>query len=403
MAESVNLTDAKILGLKPPAQGRVEISDAKVPGLRLRVSASGVMTFIVRKRTGGTVRNLTIGRYGPRLSLATARKRARDILNDIDAGKAVAPVRRGAMTIASLWPEYRAVKADKRSIGEIERIFTRYIIPQIGDRLADAVTRGDVTRFIDSIEAPVMARAVHAQLSSFYTWALPRLDDLPANPCTGAGRPAKPKARDRVLTDAELVALWHEAERQPSPWGPAIKLLILTGQRRSEVFEAERAEFDLGAALWTIPAERAKNGVTHLVPLSRPAVGLLRGIGAGEGTGLLFPAHGSPDNPPSGISKAQRRIEAAVAEALGRDVPHWTLHDIRRTVATGLQGLGIRFEVTEAIHNHISGSKGGIAGVYQRHDWAKEKRAALDRWAAHILRLASGKQAGKVVPIRGAG
>lgn len=400
MAEAVNLTDAKIAGLKAPASGQAEISDAKVPGLRVRIGASGAKSFVVRKRVGGKIKVITLGRYGPRFGLAEARKAARSTLSDLEAGKDVAPVKRGALTIRKLWPEYLATKAAHRSHGEIKRIGEKYILPELGDRMADAVSRGDVTRFIDAIAAPVMARAVHAQLSAFYTWALPRLDNLPANPCQGAGRPAKPKARDRVLTDDELAALWRATDDEPAPFGPAVKLLVLTGQRRSEVFEAQRAEFDLSAKLWTIPAERAKNGVTHLVPLSDAAVAVIEALSEDEYSPWLFPAEGNPENPASGISKAVNRLRASVDKAIDGDVASWSLHDIRRTVATGLQRLGIRLEVVEAILNHVAGSRAGIVGIYQRYSYDSEKRAALDAWAAEVDRIVSGaKPAGNVIAI----
>jgi integrase len=233
-----------------------------------------------------------------------------------------------------------------------------------------------------------MARLVHAQLSAFYSWAMPRLDKLASNPCRDAGRPPKPKARDRVLTENEMAALWRVVDAQAEPWRSAVKLLILTGQRKSEVFEARRAEFDLKAGLWTIPAERAKNGAAHIVPLSEAARNVLDAIEEVAGSRLLFPADGNPENPASGISKAVERIRAGVRAELGEDTAGWSLHDIRRTVATGLQRLGIRFEVTEAVLNHVSGSKGGVAGVYQRYGWSNEKKAALDAWALEVERLA---------------
>ena len=401
MREAVNLTDAKIAGLKAPASGQTEISDAKVPGLRVRIGASGAKSFIVRKRVGGKIKVITLGRYGPRFGLADARKAARATLSDIEAGKDVAPVKRGALTVRKLWPEYLATKAAHRSHREIKRIGEKHILPELGDRMADAVTRGDVTRFIDGIAAPVMARAVHAQLSAFYSWALPRLDNLAGNPCQGAGRPAKPKARDRVLSDAELAALWRVVDAEPFPWREALQLLILTGQRRSEVFEARRAEFDLNAKTWTIPPERAKNGVAHIVPLSKPVVELVKAISPTDGSPWLFPAAGNPDNPASGISRAVNRIRKALDEKIEGEVAPWSLHDIRRTVATGMQRLGIRFEVTEAVLNHVSGAKGGVAGVYQRHDWATEKRAALDAWAAEVDRIVRGAKADNVVKLHG--
>ena len=389
------LTDAKIAGLKASQSGQVEISDAKVPGLRIRVGKSGIKTFILRKRVGGRLRNIAVGRYGPRLSLADARRKARSLLSDIEAGKDPSVSNRkrtgeGAqLTLRALWPEYRLAKASLRSVQEIERIFEKYILPEFGDRLADVVTRGEVTRFIDGIAegAPVMARSVHAQLGAFYSWAMPRLDRLPANPCRDAGRPPKPKSHDRVLSEKELGALWIAAEKEGKPWEHAIKLLILTGQRRSEVFEAERAEFDSAAALWTIPRHRAKNDIEHMVPLSGSALEVLASISANSTEMKLFPADRNSANAASGISKVVERLRKIVLQNVEGEVANWTLHDIRRTVATGMQRLGIRLEVTEAVLNHISGSRGGIAGVYQRHDFLSEKRDALEQWAAEVARI----------------
>jgi len=396
----INFTDAKISGLKRPLKGQTEFSDAKVPGLRVRIGASGKPSFIVRKRIGGKIKVITLGTYSSRFGLADARKKARSVLSDLEAGKPVLAVTKRAQTISNLWPEYIATKATHRSAHEITRIFERYILPALGDRMADTVTRGDVTRFIDSIAAPVMARAVFAQLSAFYGWALPRLDALPANPCIGAGRPAKPKARDRVLNDNEIAALWRAADMESPPWQQAVKLLLLTGQRRSEVFEAEWSEFDLKEAVWTIPAERAKNNAAHIVPLSNEALAIIESIPKVDGSKFVFPAADNPANPCSGISKVVERLRKAIAKDLDRDVETWSLHDLRRTVATGLQRLGIRFEVTEAVLNHVSGSKAGVAGVYQRHDWKEEKRMALDAWGSELVGKVMGKKAINVVTLR---
>lgn len=403
MADAVTLTDAKLAGLKAPERGQVEILDKTVPGLRVRIGKSGKPSFIVRKRVGGKIKVVTLGRYGPRFGLADARKAARTALSDLDAGKDVAPVKRGALTVKRLWAEYVLTKSALRSHHEIIRTGEKHILPELGDRMADAVTRGEVTRFIDGIKAPVMARLVHAQLSAFYSWALPRLDKLESNPCRDAGRPAKPKARDRVLSDIEIAVLWKVVDQQAEPWRSAVQLIMLTGQRKSEVFEARRDEFDLQVGVWTIPADRSKNGAAHIVPLSAPAQAILEDIPEVDGSKLLFPAAGNPENPASGIGKAVERIRAGLKAELGDDVPQWSLHDLRRTVATGLQRLGIRFEVTEAVLNHVSGSKGGVAGVYQRHNWADEKRTALDAWAAELQRILQGAKPDNVVPIKGAG
>ena len=390
------LTDAKLKALKAPVSGQAEYSDPEVPGLRVRIGTTGTKTFILRKRVAGKIRNISLGRYGPRFGLADAHKKARAILSDLEVGNApnVASKRSSrAETVGGLMPAYLASKAALRSLVNVQRIVNRYILPALGDRLADAVTRADITALIDDIGAtkPEMARAVHAQLSAFFTWAMPRLEHMAANPCQGAGRPPKAKARDRVLTDAELIGLWHVADEEPMPWGPALKILILTGARRSEVFDADRSEFNFNTAEWIIPPQRSKNGQAHIVPLSDAAVALVKAVPQIEASAKLFPASGNLENGPSGYSRAQLRFRASLDKRLERDGgEHWTMHDIRRTVATGLQRLGVRFEVTEAVLNHVSGAKGGIAGVYQRHDWKAEKRIALGAWAHHVAELIAG-------------
>ncbi len=284
-AGSGALTDAKILALKPPVTGQAEYADSVVPGLRLRVGVSGTKTFMLRKRVAGKSRNITLGRYSERMTLSDARKKARLILSDVemkaDPVKALPKPRRRVVaghTVRALWPDYKKSKSHLRKVAEIERVFERHILPEFGDRAADAITRSEITRFIDDIaqRTPVMARNVLSYFSAFYTWALPRLDRLPGNPCRDAGRPPKPKPRERVLSDKEIGALWHVLEAEGPPFGPAIRLLLLTGQRRNEVFEAERSEFDLEGKLWTIPGERAKNGSAHLVPLAPPVAAIVK-------------------------------------------------------------------------------------------------------------------------------
>jgi len=386
---ATKLTDAKLRGLKAPETGQAEISDSDVPGLRARIGRSGAISFTLRKRVDGRVRNITIGRYGPRFGIAEARRKARQIISDIESGKGAPKPkpRSDILTIRALLPAYLDSKEGLRSSDEIARVMRRYVLPELGDRMADAVTRGEITKLIDDIAltAPSMARAVHAQLSAFYTWALPRLDRMVANPCRDAGRPVRSKARDRVMSDAELRVLWAAAEAEPMPWGPGVQLLIVTGARREEVFAADRAEFDTAAAVWTIPGARTKNGNPHIVPLSKLALQVLERIPDDDDSPKLFPTRtksGKGERSVSGFSKAQARFRKALPDA-----EHWTFHDLRRTVATGLQRLGVRFEVTEAVLNHVSGARGGIAGVYQRHDWKVEKRDALDLWGDHVAKI----------------
>lgn len=394
------LTDAKIKGFKPPAAGQIEHSDSDVPGLRVRIGTSGTKTFILRKRVAGKISNITLGRYvDGRFGLADARRMARTRISDIEAGRVPAKAAKptvAAMTIGALMPAYLADRAQRRSIAEITRIANAYIVPGLGERVVDVVTRGDVTRFIAGIadRAPAMARAVHAQLSAFYSWAMEEFDTLDNNPCQKARRPAKGEARKRVLSDHELAALWAVAGEESPPWGPGYRLLILTGARLEEVFQARWSEFDLERGEWLLPDASAKNGQEVILPLSDAALSVLAGMERDSESPFLFPtrtkAH-KADRGPSGYSKAQTRMRALVDARLRRrpqgKAEWWTAHDIRRTVATGLQRLGVAYEVNEAILNHVSGKRSGVARIYQRHSYATEKREALDKWADFVTSL----------------
>jgi integrase len=223
-----------------------------------------------------------------------------------------------------------------------------------------------------------MAWAVRRQLSAFYSWAIPNLPHGATNPVKNASRPPQVSERERVLSDEELSRLWTVVDQEREPWRTALKLLILTGQRREEVLAANWNEFDLQAKVWTIPADRAKNGKAHIVPLSPAVITLLEAIPGRKGR--LFPKG-------TGIvSRAAKRIRAGMGE-----VPEWRWHDIRRTVATGMQRLGVPLQVTEALLNHVSGSQAGIVAVYQRHHWSDEKREALNKWAGEVARIVTDR------------
>jgi integrase len=217
------------------------------------------------------------------------------------------------------------------------------------------------------------ARLTGAYGRACYGWAIGK-DLLAENPFEGIKLDSVP-SRDRVLTDTELAAV-GKATKGPGTYNAITQLLILTGQRREEVAAMTWDEVAPDLSIWTIPASRAKNGVAHIVPLSPQARAVLQG--APRLSELVFQGRAGVFN---GFSKAKTSLD----EASG--VRGWRLHDLRRTVATGLQKLGVRLEVTEAVLNHVSGSRAGVAGIYQRHDWADEKRAALNAWAAHVAAL----------------
>jgi integrase len=231
--------------------------------------------------------------------------------------------------------------------------------------------------------------------------------------------------RERVLTDDEIGEIWRAAGKVAAPYGNIVRLLILTGQRRGEVAGMSWGELADDLATWTMPGERTKNGALHMVPLSTPARDLLRAlllehegdarreIEDRRAKGMLV-LPGVLGTPFAGWSKAKVALDKAIADAGAKAAADagisaapfapWNVHDLRRTVATGLQRLGVRLEVTEAVLNHVSGSRGGIAGVYQRHNWAGEKRAALEAWAAHVGALVERRSmVANVVPWTRAG
>jgi integrase len=197
-----------------------------------------------------------------------------------------------------------------------------------------------------------------------------------------------------VLSDDEIRAVWAAFDDTGWPFGPLAHLLLLTGQRLSEVAEARWSEIDLEAKTWKIPKERTKNDRAHEVPLSDAAVEIIKALPRIEGkAGYVFTATGA--HPVSNLKRLREALRRASSE---RDVAP-TLHDLRRTVATNLQKLGVRLEVTEAVLNHVSGSRKGIVGVYQRHEYSDEKRAALDAWARRLDAIVTGAGASNVVEL----
>jgi len=241
-----------------------------------------------------------------------------------------------------------------------------------------------------------MASRTAAYGRACYHWAVKR-GSLIANPFQDL--PLAPVARrERVLTDDELRSIW-QATAGPGSFNAIVRTLILTGQRREEVAGMTWDEIAPDLSTWTIPASRAKNGEAHFVPLSPQAQAIFATAprmakdGVDKGTWLVFLGRGV--GPFNGFSKAK----AALDEVGG--VKDWRLHDLRRKMATGLQKLGVRLEVTEAMLNHVSGSRAGIVGVYQRHTWADEKRAALAAWGAHVATIVEGREAnGSVTRLR---
>jgi integrase len=233
-----------------------------------------------------------------------------------------------------------------------------------------------------------------AVIRKFFSWAVER-SIIEVSPALHVKKPSAEASRDRVLSDAELRLIWLAAEALGYPYGPLVRLLALTGQRRSEIAGMRRDE--LSGALWTIPAQRTKNGRAHEVPLSTAAQAVLAALPRIAGSDYVLTANGR--GPASGFARAKNKLDAAVltlaqehaAERRQNEpvrITPWRLHDLRRTMASGLARLGTSPHVIEAILNHRSGVVSGVAAVYNRHQYLDEKRAALEQWARHLKQLA---------------
>lgn len=379
---------------------RLELPDGALPGFYLVVQTSGAKSWAVRYRLDGKSRKLTLGPY-PRLGLGDARERARAALQAVSEGRDPAAEKAAALQEQGTAVKHRfgAVAADfiqryakprNRSWPEVERMLTKGDTAPWQERDIRSLGRRDMLDVIDAVVergAPIHANRLFAALRKMFGWAVER-GVLDASPMATLKPPSPEVARDRVLNDVELVAVWNAAAAIGYPFGSVAQLLILTGQRRSEVLEAEWREFDLAARMWTIPRQRAKNDRAHEVPLSQPAIGLLEALPRiGKPARFLFTTTG--DTPFSGVSKATERLSKLAAGHMPADqaLEPWRLHDLRRTFASGCARLGVAVHVVEKALNHTSGTFGGIVGVYQRHDFAEERRRALEQWGDHLAKM----------------
>ncbi len=403
--------DAMQAGLKP-----VFLWDSEVKGFGVKLTPTGTRTYIYQYRLGGRAgrtQRVRIGQHGsitPDQARAKAKLLAAEIVQGSDPAKAKREKAAKQLSDAELafdaycqrYLDARIKPEKPRSYANVEMIFRLHAVPRLKTKALPDITKRDVVRVIEGIPATSLAlrRSTHAILRKMFAWAVAR-DDIAASPMTGMDAPEGAADRDRVLSDTELVLVWQAASALGYPFGTLFRLLASTGQRREEVAALDWCELDRESQTWTLPASRSKNGVEHIIPLNALAAAELDSIAA------LNRYNNWPSNGPvlttngkvsiSGYSKAKRRLDAEMQALAGGEIKPWRTHDLRRTVATGLQKLGVRFEVTEAVLNHTSGSRSGVAGVYQRHDWKEEKRAALDAWARHVAQMLTPADTGNVV------
>ena len=243
-----------------------------------------------------------------------------------------------------------------------------------------------------------MANRLHATLTRMFGWCVER-GIVTASPIAGIRPPSEERSRDRVLTDGELGEVWKASEGLGYPFGALIQLLILTAQRRGEVASMRWRDVDLEASLWKLPKESVKSGRAHDVPLSPPVVELLTGLPRFDrGDFVLTTTSG--ERPVGGFAKAKARLDKAIIEARkeaaenrGEDPsrveppPRWTMHDLRRSVATAMAKANVPPHVLASLLNHSPGRTLGISAIYIRHRYLAERREALEKWGEHVLSL----------------
>ena len=406
MAKARVLTQAFLDAIRPTDK-REEYPDLKQPGLRLIVQTSDARSWALRYRFGGRSAKLTLGGY-PSLGLATARnkaaKAAASLADDVDPGalkkaaKAVSEPKLDLIenVVESFIKRYAQRQTRENTWRETERLLTREVVSQWRGRSIAAIRRRDVVSLLDPIadRAPIVANRTFSALRKMFGWAVER-GLIETSPCVGVRPPSKETSRERTLDDAEIAALWQATAEIAYPFGPLVRMLLLTGARLREAGEARWPEVDLEAKTWTIPRERSKNDVASEVPLSPQMLAILESLPHFEGCDFIFTIDAR--RPIGGFHRGKRRLDALMAPATP-----FTLHDLRRTCASGMAGLGIAPHIVEAVLNHKSGTIKGVAAVYNRYSYATEKRAALERWADHIERLVTGAEASNVVELAAA-
>jgi integrase len=367
---SLVLTDLAIRSLK--SETRKDFWDTKLRGFGVRVGPHS-KTFIVKV---GNARK-SVGSYDD-TTLADARKRAMAL-------KAAKPKAHNPTTFEQAYNAFKEFHIDlkrKTTRNSYTRMFDVYFLPELRHRTLESITYRQISAITDTFtDRPGEQRHVIAVGRTFFKFCV-RRHFITANPMEGMQLP-KHTPRDRVLTDAELKTIW-QATADGKIFSNIVRLLILTGQRRGEISSLQTSWIKENEIVF--PKEVTKNGREHHFPLGSTASSMIGKIIGEETTNvskLIFPADGKPLTPFNGFSKST----TALNKKLGPDFKPWTLHDLRRTFATNLAKLGVRLEVTEKLLNHVSGSTGGIVGVYMKYNFQTEMRAAIVIWEEHLSAL----------------
>lgn len=419
--------DHKTIKALKPGPKRIDYWDTTDLGpgkFGLRLTPAGVKTWCVIYRHRGRDRRRTIGRYSATLGLSKARADARDLLAQVQLGRDPAGEKRAAravdqQTVRALFNAYvthaevRVQAGEFRSWPQIRQSLERDVLPEWGPLPCQSIRRKHVIELVTkkAITGAASANALHAHLSMLFGYGV-EADWLTGNPVAGLKK-RRAQVRQRVLDDDEIRAVWGYLETdapitltrgkaKPWPMAPStaatlrdlFKFLLLTGQRLGETSRATWADMDLDAKRWTIPATETKNGRAQNVPLSADALALIQRRRDAAPSAHVYAFPSTPSGKGS-VLVWSKRTAAAIARATNVT---FTAHDLRRTLSTRLGDMGIPGDTIDAVLNH---SRAGVLRHYDHSTREKQKRDALDRWAAELTRIVTA-QPTKVLKMRGA-
>jgi integrase len=393
----ISMTDQWLKKIKAQEK-QSDYFDKNLLSFGLRVGKTGKKTWFVmyRIKDQRTIRRFTLGRY-PQLSLKDARIKAKAILIEADKGHDPAGEKqklKTAPTLKDLSNEYLEKYAiHKKSIYEDQRIITKDFLPAWGHWKAKDIKRRDILRLLDRITdrgAPIQANRTLALIRKIYNWGISR-DLVKHNPCLQVKMPSQEHQRDRVFSEDEIKALWKAFEQVGPIMEPFFKLRLVTAQRGGEVMSMQWRDVDLETAWWVIPAEHSKNGLAHRVPLSELALDILSQMKTiSTDSEWVFPSPVKRCGHIKNVQKTALRIR----EYSG--VEDFKAHDLRRTAASLMTGMGISRLTVSKILNHV---EQGITRIYDRYSYDREKRITLSKWSRRLEQILTGEKA-KVVSIR---
>lgn len=369
--------------------------DSDISGFGIRIYPSGKKSFVLSYRQAGTKRLFTIGQYG-NITLEQARILAQKKMGEVADGKDPLLTRRATKKKHD-WNVNRAGKEFLRKLkstsdrhhGEVERIFEKDVFPTIGKMPIDEVTKDHILKIIDDVlerGAGVMANRTLMRLSRFFNWCIER-NLIEHSPVYKLPKPTQERTRDRVLADYELKEILELIENTSYPFGPLVNFLLLTGQRRSEAASMRWSDYDRKRKIWVLPREHTKSDRAHEVPLCDKAIEIIES--APKMGDYIFSSTG--DRPFENFSRLKKVLDTKIKSQRSKNgevnILSWTLHDLRRTCASGMARLGVAPHVIEKALNHSSGKIRGVAAIYNRYEYAPEMRSAFDVWAEYVDKI----------------